>query len=87
MYVTIKDTKHPIDSSYKLGTKFTGKIVAAEGRVEFHYDGEKVLDEPLEASGCYFKLGCYTQSNLIKGKDKPSAYGEVKVYSSKVSHS
>ncbi|MBL8993880.1 MAG: polysaccharide lyase family 7 protein, partial [Spirochaetia bacterium] len=35
--------------------------------------------------GCYFKAGCYTQSNPSKGDD-PNDYGRVVIRSLKVFH-
>jgi alginate lyase len=36
-------------------------------------------------SGCYFKAGCYTQSNTDRG-DSASAYGQVVIYNVTVTH-
>lgn len=35
--------------------------------------------------GCYFRAGCYTQSNTKKG-DSPDSYGEVVIHELKVTH-
>jgi len=35
--------------------------------------------------GCYFKAGCYTQSNTDKG-DTPKSCGEVVMYGLEVTH-
>jgi hypothetical protein len=35
---------------------------------------------------CYFKAGCYLQSNTILG-DLPTAYGQVKITGPVLSHS
>lgn len=76
-----------LDTNYVLGTRFTIKIVAANGQVKVFYndmDSPKVLAQ-LPDTGCYFKVGNYTQSDLSKG-DAPDAYGEVVIYDLKVSH-
>ncbi len=68
-----------MEPNYQLGQRFQLQIAAGEGRVEVWYNGELKLNWPVSRSGCYFKVGCYTQSNLSKG-DEAEAYGEVAVY-------
>jgi len=75
----------PLDSNYKIGDKFTLRIAAGEGRIKVWYNDELKMDWAVEKSQCYFKAGCYTQSNAKKG-DKPEAYGEVAIYELKVTH-
>ncbi|MBS0210780.1 MAG: polysaccharide lyase family 7 protein [Planctomycetes bacterium] len=65
-----------LDSNYALGTFFDLKIEASDGHVKVWYNGTPKLDWEQPRHGCYFKAGCYTQSNVQKG-DSPSAYGEV----------
>ena len=43
------------------------------------------MDWEVDTTGCYFKAGCYTQSNESKG-DKPESYGEVVIYKLVVEH-
>ena len=74
-----------LDANYQLGTKFKLKIAAAEGHVKVWYNDELKMDWKVSAKGCYFKAGCYTQSNPSKG-DKPESYGEVVIYKLKISH-
>jgi hypothetical protein len=74
-----------LNASYRLGDVFTVKFVAHDGGVECHYDGRYIYTYPVRTSGCYFKAGCYTQSNTSRG-DAPSAYGAVVVYDVKVTH-
>ncbi len=74
-----------LDSQYKLGTQFKLHITAGEGRVRVAFNGEERLNWEVSKKGCYFKVGCYTQSNVSKG-DAPEAYGEVAVYQLSVSH-
>ena len=68
-----------IDKHYKLGTPFDLKIEAGSGQVKVWYNEEQKMDWKKSTKGCYFKAGCYTQSNLTKG-DEPDAYGEVQIY-------
>lgn len=75
-----------LDKDYKLGTKFQIKIQAEKSRVKVWYNGELKMDWKVKAEGCYFKAGCYTQSNPSKG-DSPKSYGEVMIYDLKVEHS
>lgn len=71
--------------NYQLGTPFDLKILAGGGEVMVWFDGELKMRWPVAKSGCYFKAGCYTQSNASKG-DEPSAFGEVVLYALKVEH-
>lgn len=73
-----------LESNYRLGTPFDIMIVAQRGRIRVNYEGKDVLNWPVVAEGCYFKAGCYTQSNLDKG-DEFDAYGEVIFYALSVS--
>jgi hypothetical protein len=75
-----------LTESYALGTVFTVKIVAANGRIAVFYNGEQKIDYVRSGSGFYFKAGCYTQSNTSKG-DSADAFGEVVIYDLQVSHS
>ncbi|NNJ25940.1 polysaccharide lyase family 7 protein [Alienimonas chondri] len=74
-----------LDSDYALGTPFTVKIEAAGGAVRVWYDDELKLTWKTKAKGCYFKAGCYTQSNVSKG-DAADSYGEVVISALKVTH-
>lgn len=74
-----------LDESYTLGTVFTVKMVAADGHIRVYYDDALKLDLARDASGCYFKAGAYTQSNLEKG-DVAGAYGEVVIHDLRLSH-
>lgn len=74
-----------LTTNYNLGTVFTVKFVAQNGGVECHYNGNYIYTYATSASGCYFKAGCYTQSNTSKG-DLPTAYGEVVIYGVSVTH-
>lgn len=75
-----------LDSDYKLGTIFTTKIEASDGHIKIDYNGLQKVDVAKSGTGYYFKAGCYTQSNTLKGDD-PSAYGEVIIYDLQIRHS
>ncbi len=74
-----------LTGTYTLGDVFTVKFIARNGGVECYYNGRYIYTYPVSTSGCYFKAGCYTQSNTSKG-DSPTAYGEVVIYSLFVTH-
>lgn len=65
-----------LDDDYTLGTPFTVELVASEGVITVTYEGTTEVTVERDATGCYFKAGCYTQSNLEQG-DEADAYGEV----------
>jgi hypothetical protein len=67
-----------LDPDYQLGTYFDVKIEAGGGHVCVFYNGAPKMDWEVATKGCYFKAGCYTQSNVQKG-DAPDAYGEVAI--------
>lgn len=71
---------HLLDSNYALGTRFTITFDARPGGIDITYNGGGVdVTVPGNYSGCYFKAGCYTQSNPSKG-DSPSDYGQVAIW-------
>ena len=74
-----------LSANYRLGDKFTVKFVARSGGVEVYYNGQHIYTHPVSASGCYFKAGCYTQSNTDRGDDA-TAYGQVVIYKLSVTH-
>jgi poly(beta-D-mannuronate) lyase len=74
-----------LDADYQLGTKFTIRMEAAGGRIKVWFNGTLKLDWEIDRSGCYFKAGCYTQSNPERG-DSPESYGEVVIYKLIVEH-
>lgn len=74
-----------MDMNYVLGTWFSMKIVAGDGRIKVYYNDVLKVDYPNTNKGCYFKAGCYTQSNPSKG-DAPEDYGRVMIRSLKVFH-
>jgi hypothetical protein len=68
-----------LERRYRLGTAFTLKLEAGGGRVKAWFDGDLKMDWPISRAECYFKCGCYTQSNPDRGDD-PTDYGEVVIY-------
>lgn len=68
-----------LERNYRLGTPFDLGIEASNGEVQISYNEQVVLTWSKEAAGCYFKAGCYTQSNPEKGDDSTD-YGEVVIY-------
>lgn len=74
-----------LDAGYRLGTPFTVKVVAADGRIRVSYDGQEKVVVERRAERCYFKAGVYVQSNLKKG-DLPGEYGEVVIHALRISH-
>jgi poly(beta-D-mannuronate) lyase len=85
--VRYKDsTAGTLDSNYQLGTAFDLKIVAYNGFVDVYYNGVHKVHQAMKQTGCYFKAGCYLQSNTTTG-DAPTAYGQVEISRLIVSHS
>jgi hypothetical protein len=74
-----------LDNDYKLGTPFEVMIQAHQGSIAVSYNGEQKMNWPISRQGCYFKAGCYTQSNTDKG-DAADSYGEVVLYRLHVEH-
>ncbi|HEV7453888.1 MAG TPA: polysaccharide lyase family 7 protein [Candidatus Saccharimonadales bacterium] len=74
-----------LDTNYALGTVYTIRIVAGNGRIQAYYNDVLKADYAKSGSGLYFKAGCYTQSNVSKG-DAPDAFAQVIIYSVQVSH-
>ncbi|MGB1015367.1 MAG: polysaccharide lyase family 7 protein [Nannocystaceae bacterium] len=76
-----------LDSDYTLGSEFTVRIHAEDGVVDIYYNNldAPVVSYSIDAKGCYFKAGVYTQSNPDKG-DSPDDYGEVEMFDLLVEH-
>lgn len=68
-----------LDRSYALGTPLDLKIEAGQGRIRLWHDGVAKMDWEVAKEKCYFKAGCYVQSNLTKG-DSAEEYGEVVIH-------
>lgn len=72
--------KFVIDPAYKIGTKFTIKMVASNGKVQVFYNGQLKGAVLAKDSGSYWKAGTYSQA-------KGSGWSEVRIYKLKVTHS
>lgn len=85
-----KNGKHlsDLDMDYKLGKEFTIEFVAEHGVISVYYESMMRVHTTVKVkrSGCYFKAGAYTQSNVKKG-DKPDAIGQVAYRSLTITHS
>jgi Alginate lyase len=87
LYVKYKDTVAGVlDEKYQLGTYFDMTIQAEQGYVDVFYNGAHLVHQAMSEDQCYFKAGCYLQSNTGLG-DLPTAYGQVEITSLAVSHS
>lgn len=84
------DERKVLETNYKLGTKFSGKFVAGNNKIDCYYNGNLVYTLPADPKkdanlkGCYYKMGLYLQSSVGKGGESPSDTGEVIVYDVKV---
>jgi Alginate lyase len=86
LYVRYQDSVAGVlDNNYKLGTFFDLKVQASLGYVDVFYNGVRMVHYPLNAPGCYFKAGCYVQSNVSTG-DLATAFGQVEISHLAVSH-
>jgi alginate lyase len=74
-----------LDSDYHLGTAFDLKVVASNGYVDVFHNGAHKVHHAMRQGGCYFKAGCYLQSNTSTG-DAPTAYGQVEISNLAVTH-
>jgi hypothetical protein len=79
------ETETVLDPAYQLGTPYDVRIVAADGRIEVFYNGERKAELNKSGTGWYFKVGAYVQSSPEKG-DAVGTPGAVAVYSLKVNH-
>ena len=74
-----------LDSNYVRGTPFDLKIQAGCGQIRVWHAGALKLEWKAPRKGCYFKAGCYTQSNIATG-DTADSYGEVVIHRLLVEH-
>jgi alginate lyase len=87
LYVRYRDVVAGVlDDDYQIGTYFNMKIQASQGYVDVFYNGAQKVHQPLKAATCYFKAGCYVQSNMSTG-DLPTAFGQVEISRLVVTHS
>jgi len=74
-----------LNRRYELGDPFQLRIQAGRGTVNVWYNDQHSMNWQVSQNGCYFKAGCYTQSNLSHG-DMADACGEVVFYELNVEH-
>lgn len=74
-----------LNSDYQLGTRFQVKIEVENDIIAIYYNDTLKVEYEVVKTGCYFKAGMYTQSNLSKG-DEADAYGEVQIFDVTVTH-
>jgi poly(beta-D-mannuronate) lyase len=74
-----------LDRDYQLGTPIELKIQSGDGSIKVWHNGALKLDWRVSRAMCYFKAGCYTQSNREQG-DAADSFGEVVIYQLKVEH-
>ncbi len=90
IWITDGDKTHAylVDSLYRIGTVYTVKFIAHDGVLEFEYNGKKLPYKKTKSyTGCFFKLGDYTQSNSGTAPNEvDSAYAEVYVYDYTITH-
>ncbi len=92
LFIKIGDTSGPtLDANYTLGKKFTVKFEATGGKTNIYYNGATTPAYSMTQSysSAYFKAGAYTQSNCTKEAStdcNDTNYGEVTIYSLKVTH-
>jgi hypothetical protein len=75
-----------LNPDYALGTTFTVKIVAGGGFIDVYYNDVRKAHQSDHRSGCYFKAGCYLQSNPSHG-DASHDFGQVEIFDLNVQHS
>ena len=61
------------------------RIEATGGFIDVFYNGEQKAHQADVRQGCYFKAGCYPQSNLSKG-GSPGDYGQVEIIRLTIDH-
>src|SRR5262249_52547925 len=74
-----------LDPDYQLGTTFTVKIVAGGGFVDVSHNNSRKVHVAASRTGCYFKAGCYLQTNTSMG-DAPDDYGQVEIFDLRLVH-
>ncbi|MGH9154988.1 MAG: polysaccharide lyase family 7 protein [Acidimicrobiales bacterium] len=90
LWATQGDNTHfkLLKSKYRLGKVVTVKYVASGGKIRVFYNGTAQATIPSSATGNFFKTGAYTQANCDNSSpcDGTVNYGEVQIYSIKVTH-
>jgi hypothetical protein len=87
LYVKYKNSVAGVlDQNYQLGTYFDLAIQVSGGYADVFYNGAHLVHQAMAEDQCYFKAGCYLQSNTSLG-DLPTAYGQVEITGLVLSHS
>ncbi|MFD3311870.1 polysaccharide lyase family 7 protein [Streptomyces sp. NPDC058694] len=89
LYITSFNTTHYklVTSNYQLGTRFQGKFVAHDGKVDVYYNGALKATVTAPFGSGYYKAGAYTQANCNNSSPcDNSNYGEVALYGVTVTH-
>ncbi len=74
-----------LEPHYPLGTTFTVRIAAGDGFIDVYYNNARAAHIAASRTGCYFKAGCYLQTNPSKG-DAPDDYGQVEIFDLRLIH-
>jgi hypothetical protein len=90
LYITDGDNPHGylVDDAYQLGTRYELITSVDGGTISYRYNGRD-LPYTLRSTdaGCYFKAGCYLQSNPASAKgESTSEYAETVIYNVTVTH-
>jgi poly(beta-D-mannuronate) lyase len=72
-------------TNYRQGDEYEIEVLAEHGHINIYLNDALKCAFPKEAKNCYFKIGCYTQSNPSRGA-KPGEYGEVILKALSLSH-
>jgi hypothetical protein len=90
LWLTNGDDTHAylVDGNYEIGKLFTVKVISHDRVTKFEYNEQPVPYVHIgEISGCFFKVGTYTQSNdTTAPTESLEAYAEIYVYDCKVTH-
>jgi hypothetical protein len=78
------ETVTTVQASYTLGTDIVWRLEVIGGSGKLYLGGTQVLTFPAGESGCYFKAGCYAQSNSTI--DSASEYAAVELRNLKCWH-
>lgn len=82
-----------LDGDYRLGTVFTLRFEARDGRIRIYYNDVLKVDYERTCDACYFKAGCYLQANPRSGDGhggpgvSGTDFGEVRIRDLAVHHS
>jgi poly(beta-D-mannuronate) lyase len=74
-----------LDPHYRLSTTFTVRLAAGDGFIDVYYNNARAAHIAASRTGCYFKAGCYLQTNPSRG-DAPNDYGQVEVFDLRLIH-